>query len=54
MLEKIRVTLGMPRPFTRRKVYENARFLEVLAETRNARLAAREVKACRARMRAHA
>jgi hypothetical protein len=34
----------MARPFTRRQALENARFLAVLAETGNVRLAAREVR----------
>lgn len=38
------ISAEAPPPFTRRQALENARFLEVLAETGNARLAAREVR----------
>lgn len=40
----------MPRPFTRAQALENARFLEMLAETGNARLAARAVRRAHATM----
>ena len=41
-------TVPMPRPFTRRQALENARFLDALRQTGNARLAARSLGVHRA------